>query len=72
VRVRDYGKTDKAEDFNASKPSPWSYPATVETALQEDGEFRALFIAATQRNDPQESLQPIRFRKTFKLPKETA
>jgi alpha-L-rhamnosidase len=44
----------------------------VETALLKDGEFRANFIGAAQRIGPQEPLQPIRFRKTFELPKETA
>jgi alpha-L-rhamnosidase len=68
-----YGKSIQEPSFSPDSAvgSPWSAPATVETALLDIDDFKANFISPTPQfgNGP---LRPIRFRKTFKLPESVA
>jgi alpha-L-rhamnosidase len=66
VQVRVFGKTQGREA--AQEPSPWSAASQVETALLEDKDFEANFIASAERIGPHGPLRPVRFRKTFDIP----
>lgn len=64
VRVKVFGKGK-----DGVTESEWSEPSRVETALLEDGDFRAGFITSAGRVGPNGPLQPLRFRKVFDAPK---
>ncbi|KAF4983463.1 hypothetical protein FZEAL_1192 [Fusarium zealandicum] len=68
VRVRVHGVSDTDGSYKAEEPSPWSAPATVETALLKESDFQADFISSEEQIGPKGPLRPIRFRKVFKLP----
>ena len=66
IRVRCYGKSDRSEQDKAV-PTEWSPEAIVEVGFLDAKEWTASFITARSRIEPSEPLQPLRFRKEFKL-----